>query len=163
MNVDLAADPRVLENVHALNNQRFGQPEVRRQTFHLGRPRKTVEHGVEIMQRMSDFVERMKKIVPELTVFVKSILFEKERNPITGIQKIIIAGSFLLGGLEDRRMPVIVEIGGQFRRPFDQCVAFLPRIKPFDNQKTVVLKLFKPPAHNVAMITEILMTIEGQI
>ncbi len=78
MNIYHAANPRVFENVHALNYQSVEQLKLRRQLLHLWRPGKSVKNRVEIMQRVSDFVERMKKVVFKSTVFIKRILFKKE-------------------------------------------------------------------------------------
>src|SRR5205809_6158774 len=101
------------------------------------------------MQRVTDFVERMKKVAPEMTIFIKRVLFKEERDFIAGIQKIIIARALLFRGLKDGRMPVIVETVGKFRRPVYQLITFGCGIKSFENEESVTLKLFESSAHNV--------------
>jgi hypothetical protein len=97
---------------------------------------------------VSDFIERMKKVVLELSFIIERVLFKKERDFIAGIQKIIIACPFLLRGLKDGRMPVKVKIRRKLCRPIYQLVTLRFRIETFKDEKPVALKFFEPFANN---------------
>src|SRR5215213_7572548 len=149
MDINHAADAGVLENVHALDYQSLSQFKLGSQLFHLRRPGKSFENRIKVVQRVSDFVERMKEVVFELSVLGECVFFKKERDAVARIQKIFVARALLLRGLKDGRMTLIVKICGQHCRLIYKRVTLGCGIKPFKNEKPVALKLFKPFTHNM--------------
>ena len=58
-----AADARRFENQHGLQQQRLGQTGADREFSQSGLTREGIEHRVEIVQGMADFVERVRFVL----------------------------------------------------------------------------------------------------
>ena len=85
---DLAADPRLLEDVHRLQQQRLLRARSRAATAaKLRLAREGREHGIEIVQRVADLVDRQLLRLPQAALLVERIGLEEEADLVAGIEK----------------------------------------------------------------------------
>ena len=62
---DLAADVRLLEDVHRLDRQRVSHPDRRGDVGKLGRVAERLEHGVEVVHGVADLVDAQRLVLAE--------------------------------------------------------------------------------------------------
>src|SRR2546428_4881842 len=111
---DLAADIRLFEDVHRLQEQRLDVTQTGADPRHFRLPRKGVEDRVEIVQRMPDFIDRSLLGVSQAPVGSESALFKKEANLVAGVEEIIVTHAGLLARRKDRGAASRVEIADKF-------------------------------------------------
>src|SRR5215510_10606914 len=111
---DLAADIRLFEDVHRLQDQRFGVAQIAADRRQPRLPRKGVEDLVEIVQRVPDFIDRALLGVSQAAVGSESLFFKKEADLVAGVEKVIVAHAGLLASRKDRGAASRVEIAGEF-------------------------------------------------
>ena len=93
---DLAADMRLLEEVHRLQQQRLAEAQRPRQLGQARLARDAVEDGIEIVQRMADLVQRQRHRL------VGRLLLEEEADGAAQFLEIAVAGMALVARREDR-------------------------------------------------------------
>ena len=59
MTGDFAADARLLEDVHRLQEQRLGDAEIGYQLFDCRRARELIKHRIKVVQRVADLINRL--------------------------------------------------------------------------------------------------------
>src|SRR5262245_56472345 len=102
MACDLAADIRLFEDVHRLQQQRLGVTQLAADRRQPGLPRKGVEYRVEIVQRVPDFIDRALLGVSQAGVGSESLFFKKEADLVAGVEEVIVAHAGLLASRKDR-------------------------------------------------------------
>src|ERR1700752_4298326 len=90
-----AADVRLFEYIHRLQEQRIPDSEPPCYFLHLLTTREAIEDRIEIMQGMSDLIDRLFLHILQSTIGVESVLFEEETNLIAGGEEVIIGSSVL--------------------------------------------------------------------
>lgn len=99
---DLAADQRLLEDVHRLQEQRPLDPEARDQ---LGQPRiarEPREHRVEIVERVADLVDRSLDRLAQRAVRGERVLLEEAPDRVSRAEEVVVGRAGLLVGREHR-------------------------------------------------------------
>src|SRR6185503_16650124 len=102
MAIYLAADMRLFEDVHRLNQQRLIDTQLANQALDLRRPRKLTEGGIEIVESVANLVNGLLLALSQPSIVEKSILFKKEPNLVSRFQEVFVAGARLFVGRKDR-------------------------------------------------------------
>ena len=100
---DLAADPRLLEDVHRLQQQGLGDAELGHQRGQRRLAREALEDRVEIVQRVADLVDRARLALPQPALSVERLLLEEEADPVAGLEEVAVLGVAVLARREDGR------------------------------------------------------------
>jgi len=97
---DFTADVRLLEDVHRLQQQRVAHADVTRNRSKLRRAAERVEHRIEIVHRMPEFVERQVRLRTQTPRLVERILFKKATDLFAARQEVVVARvlRFAVGG-----------------------------------------------------------------
>ena len=113
---DLAADAGLLEDVHALQHERVGQPEIGRHRGQLGRVREALEDRIEIVHGVPDLVDAELLRLAQGAGVVERLLLEEAPRGGAARQELAVAHPFLLLGGEDGalggRLPLLDELDG---------------------------------------------------
>ncbi len=102
---DLAADARLLEDVHGLQEQRLGHADVFRDGRELRSAAECVEDGIEVVHRVAELVEREMRLAAQAAFAVESILLEEAADRLAARQEVTlgrVARAAVRG--EDRRL-----------------------------------------------------------
>src|SRR5262249_32603125 len=113
MACDLAADIRLFEDVHRLQEQRLGVTQIAADRRQPRLPRKGVEDRVEIVQRVTDFIDRALLGVSQGDAGGESLFFKKEADLVAGVEEVIVAHAGLLASRKDRGSSSRVEIADE--------------------------------------------------
>jgi len=76
---DLAADERILEDVHRLYQERLLDPEIGDHSGERRIPGEPRERRVEVVEGVADLVDRRRLGLPQLTAREKRLLSKKKR------------------------------------------------------------------------------------
>jgi len=98
----LAADARLLEDVHRLDQQRPRQAD---RPGDPGEPRiarEPVEHRVEIVQGVADLVQRQLLGLAQPPLGVEGVGLEEEADLVAGFEEVAVAAVALVVGAENR-------------------------------------------------------------
>ncbi|CAB4783934.1 unannotated protein [freshwater metagenome] len=128
MTIYFSADARLFKYVHRLQQQRVGNPNLLSNSSHFGRAAKRTKHWVEIVHRVSEFVETQVCFRAQHTLFVKRIFFKEATDFVTACQKIFI-GRVLCrgvcskdGGFLGRRHVVFGKLQCAFAQLETRCI-----------------------------------------
>ncbi len=83
MTGNFAANARLLENVHRLQQQRVSDAEISYELFDFGCARKVVERWIQIVERVADLVDRLLLTLPQRAIRKEGVLFEEETNLVS--------------------------------------------------------------------------------
>src|SRR5215510_2183216 len=152
MTGDLAADVRLFEDVHRLQEQRLGESQTGADRRQPGLPRKGVEDRVEIVQRVPDFVDRALLGVSQAAVGGESLLFKKEANLVARVEEVIVARSGLLSSRKDRGAASRVEIADEIFGAALQSLTLFTSGEVLDHEEPVAFVrgelLYRKRDHN---------------
>ena len=80
MTGDFTSNVRLFEDVHGLQQQWFDDPKIRNEPLDGRRSRKPVKDRIEVVERVSDLINRSLLALPQRSVRKKSILFKEKTN-----------------------------------------------------------------------------------
>src|SRR5215475_2167521 len=124
---DIAADIRLFEDVHRLQEDRLGVTQIGADRRQLRLSRKGVEDRVEVVQRVPDFIDRPLLVVSQAAIGSESVLFKKEADLVAGVEEVIVARSGLLASRKDRGGASRVEIADKLLgSPLQSLTLFAP-------------------------------------
>ena len=107
---DLAADQRLLEDVHALQGESIVQPDVGGDAGQLRAVRELLEGRVEVVHRVPDLVDAQFFRRAWSAVFVERLLLEEAPHTGTGSKELAVADPLLFAGREDRPLATRLEV-----------------------------------------------------
>jgi hypothetical protein len=122
-----------------LQQHRPTQAEIGGKRRQRGRTRERREHGIEIVQRMTDLVQCQRLGSGQPAAGIEGLVLEEEADAAARRQEIRIAGSVLPDRGKDRAHLLRIEAIDQLGRPRHQGVAGRGRGKPLDHQETVTV------------------------
>src|SRR5262249_35261010 len=96
MTRNLAADIRLLEDIHRLNEIRVVKSDGLGHLFDLFTPREAIEDRIEIVQRVTYLVDRLFFPILQRPIRVESILLKEETNLVSGGHEVVVSQSILL-------------------------------------------------------------------
>src|SRR5215813_11724059 len=134
---DLAADIRLFEDVHRLQEQRLGVTQIAADRRQRGLPRKGVEDRVEIVQRVPDFIDRALLGVSQADVGSESLFFKKEADLVAGVEEVIVAHAGLLASRKDRGADSRVEIADELFGAAPQSLTLFTAGEVFNYEEPV--------------------------
>ena len=137
MAVDLAADVRLLEDVHALHGQRIVEADVGGDLGELAGVAERLEHRVEVVHGVTDLVDAQRLVLHEPPVGVERLGLEEAPDPGAGVDELAVADPLLLVGGEDRAVLARLERGDDLGGPFAQRGTVLGRREVLDRQEAV--------------------------
>src|SRR5215510_13922234 len=138
MACDLAADVRLFEDVHRLQEQRIGVAQIAADRRQPRLPRKGVEDGVEVVQRMPDFIDRALLGVSQAAVGIESLFFKKVADLVAGVEEVIVAHAGLLASRKDRDAASRVKIADELFGPALQSLTLFAAGEVFNYEEPVV-------------------------
>jgi hypothetical protein len=109
----LAADPRLLEDVHGLQQQGRRDAELADQRGEVRRAREALEGQIEVVEGMADLVDRGGLALPEPALAVERLLLEEEPDLVARLQEVAVLGMAAPGGREHGRGLARLERRGQ--------------------------------------------------
>jgi hypothetical protein len=147
MAADFAADARLLEDVHRLQQQRLGDAQPRHQPGKRRLAREVLEDRVEVVQRMADLVDPARLALLQTAVCLERLLLEEKADLVAGFEKVAILRMALPAGREDGG-----DLGGleglqHLRHAGAQRVALPLRHEARQHQIAVALKVCPVTAH----------------
>src|SRR5262249_47728735 len=80
---------------------RFGDAEVLHDLGQSRIAREAVEHGIEIVHRMADLVDRERLVLLQPAFIVERLFLEKATDLVARIEEVVVAGAGLVAGAED--------------------------------------------------------------
>mmetsp|Transcript_1185 Transcript_1185/g.4631 ORF Transcript_1185/g.4631 Transcript_1185/m.4631 type:complete len:305 (+) Transcript_1185:45-959(+) len=99
---DLAADARVLEDVHALHRRGLGHAQGPQELAHLRGPRERAERRVDVVHGVSDLVDGLGLRLSQFPgALVEGVLLEEEGEVVAAVQEVRVAGALLVLRRED--------------------------------------------------------------
>ncbi len=145
---DLAADFRLLEDVHGLEQQRQGDAEVAHQLGQSRPARERFEDRIDVVERMADLVDRALLAVPQPARLVERLPLEEEANLVARFEEIAILCMILPRSRENRRHLARLERLNQLRHPPPQRRALGPRHEPGQDQVAIARESVASAARN---------------
>ena len=133
----LGTDPRLLEDVHGLEEQGLDVADVRRD---LGQGRaagELIEDRVEVVERVPDLVDRQLLRLAQLPGLGEGIGLEEESDLVARIEEVAVPAVPALAGLEHRPEARGIEPGQQLGHAGAQAIAGLGRDEALQDQVAV--------------------------
>src|SRR5687767_12468154 len=137
-----AADVRLFEDVHRLQQQRLVKTEHGGEFPYIRIAREATKHGIEIVKSVSDLVDRLFLGILERAIGIEGVLFEEETNLVAGSEEVIIRQTILFVRRENRNNFRRIKRINQLLSTRAQNIAIVVGGEVFDHEKAVGGVLF---------------------